>query len=107
MIACPYGCFAAADSGGTVPFVKMPKFQYAISGPAMDYTVIECIDASGWITVAQQTNFPNVMTSGTHCSDDDRSRIDVLNRLCRRTTAATPTPRTRFVRIWVRCAGGR
>jgi hypothetical protein len=75
--ACPGGC--VAGHGGTVPFIKMPKFQYAVSGPAMDYGLVECIDLDGSITIAQQTSFPMGSTTGNHCGANDRNRIDTFN----------------------------
>jgi hypothetical protein len=76
---CPDGA-CHADARGPAPFLKMPKFEYSVSGPAMDYQTETCYDSAGnVIQTAGQTDYPNGSTVHNHCDTNPRSRIDVYN----------------------------
>jgi hypothetical protein len=76
---CPDGvCYH--DTRGSAPFIKMPKFEYAITGPGMDYQWESCYDLSGnWIQDAGQTDYPGGSTTQNHCNGNNRGRIDIWN----------------------------
>lgn len=74
---CPDGvCYR--DPRGPAPFLKMPKFQYTVSGPEMDYQAQTCYDASGGVIQdAQQLDYPGGSTVNNHCNGNTRDRIDI------------------------------
>jgi hypothetical protein len=75
---CPDGCLH--DSRGPAPFLKMPKFEYAITGPGDDYQWETCYDTNGnYLQDAGQTDYPNGSTVNNHCDYNSRGRIDVWN----------------------------
>ena len=70
---CPDGT-CHHDGRGPYPYLKMPKFEYAITGPAMDYRSETCYDLGGGV---------------------NQARISSTTRAARRsTTTATATPVT-------------
>jgi hypothetical protein len=75
--ACPEGA-CAHHPAGPAPFLKMPKIQFTVSGPNMDYYAESCYDVNGgWLWDATQLNNPNGGTSGNHCGFPNRGRIDI------------------------------
>jgi hypothetical protein len=76
---CPDGvCYH--DSRGPSSFVKMAKYEFAVSSPAVDYTTEACFSTTGsLITQASNITNPNGSTTGNHCNGDTRDTIDIYN----------------------------
>jgi len=72
---CPSGV-CNHDSRGPSSFVKMSKFEFAVSSAAVDYTAETCYTASGAViqTAGNITN-PNGSTINNHCNGDTRDYI--------------------------------
>jgi len=76
---CPDGT-CRHDPRGPYPYLKMPKFQFTVTGPGSDYLNETCYDGGGGVIQdATQLDYPNGSTVNNHCNGNSRDRIDIRN----------------------------
>ena len=76
---CPDGV-CNHDGRGPSSFVKMAKYEFAVSSPSVTYSTESCFTGGGaLINTATNITSPNGSTTGNHCNGDNRDFIEMYN----------------------------